>query len=97
MYKWYLAKPFQAVQLNRFTVNELSLLLHERFVFYGVLHDGTKVYDEDLSVYSVVGGYYYVKGQGTKKLNDGDYVVVRNGHYDVVTQEYFTKNFIEIF
>lgn len=55
------------------------------------------MYEEDLSVYNKVGGYYYVKGVGTKKLNDGDYVVVRHDSYDVVTEEYFTKNFIEIF
>lgn len=94
MFKWYLAKPFQAVQLNRSTVNELSLLLVDRFVFYGLSEGGEKVYDEDLSVYTKVGGYFYVKGVGTKKINNGDYVVLRHSNYDVVTQEYFEKNFI---
>jgi hypothetical protein len=97
MYKWYLAKPFQAIVVNKSTVNELSKELEKQFVFYGIDENGNKCYDDDLSIYHKVGGYFYIKGIGTKKINDGDYIVLRHENFDIVTQEYFKRNFIELF
>lgn len=97
MYKWYLAKPFQAIVVNKNTVNELSKELEKQFVFYGLDENGNKCYDDDCSIYNKVGGYLYLKGIGTKKINDGDYIILRHENFDIVTQEYFKKNFIELF
>jgi len=97
MYKWYLAKPFQAITVDRNTVNELSKELEKQFVFYGIDEDGNKCYDDDLSNYARVGGYLYIKGIGTKKINDGDYIVLRHDNFDIVSAEYFKRNFIALF
>ena len=69
MYKWYLAKPFQAIVVNKSTVNELSKELEKQFVFYGLDENGNKCYD----------------------------IVLRHENFDIVTQEYFKRNFIELF
>ena len=96
--KMYIAKPFEAIQITNGTVKKAIEKLPENFVFYGLnTCNGIsqKEYDDDLEKYSKVGGYFYFNKK-TYKIYNGDWVVKRKDCYEVVNDDYFKANFIEI-
>jgi hypothetical protein len=96
--KMYIAKPFEAIQIKPDTIKKAIEILPENFVFYGLnTHSGVsqKEYDDDLEKYSKVGGYFYFNKK-TYKIYNGDWVVKRKDCYEVVNDNYFKTNFIEI-
>ena len=94
---WAMSKPFQVLQLNKTTINFATATLPEKhFVFYGIDEAGEKRYDDDCSAFSKVGGFLYIKGQKTKKIYNGDYIVMRKEFYDILDKTYFEQNYVSI-
>jgi hypothetical protein len=95
--RWAMSKPFQVLQLTKATINvAVKMLPENHFVFYGLDSDNIKCYDDDCSVYPKVGGFFYIKGQKTKKIYDGDYIVMRKDFYDILDKTYFENNYVAI-
>jgi hypothetical protein len=96
--KTYIAKPFEAIQINSQNIKRAIEVLPENFVFYGLnTNNGAlqKEYDDDLEQYSKVGGYFYFN-KNTHKIYNGDWVIKRKDRYEIVNDDYFKANFIEI-
>lgn len=96
---FYVAKPFQAVQIIPETVEEAIKILPDNFVFYGLIknnHDQfQKEYDDNLKKYQMVGGYFYFNKK-TEKIYNGDWIIIRKERFEIVNDDYFKANFIEI-
>lgn len=92
--KTYISKPFSAIQINKNTVEEAQRILPESFVFYGI-ENGNKRFEEDLSSFFEIGGFLYFNKK-TYRIYNNDWVIKRHDTFEVVNQEYFEKNFIEI-
>lgn len=96
--KFYIAKPFQAVQIVPETVENAMKILPDNFVFYGLNNfDGKtqKEYDDYLSKYKMVGGFYYFNKK-TEKIYNGDWIIIRKEKFEIVNNDYFIANFMEI-
>jgi hypothetical protein len=96
--KTYIAKPFEAIQINPQNIKNAIQVLPENFVFYGLNTDNgllQKEYDDDLEKYLKVGGYFYFNKK-TEKIYNGDWVIKRKDRYEIVNDDYFKTNFIEI-
>lgn len=96
--KFYIAKPFQAIQILPETIDETIKILPDNFVFYGlksVNGELQKEYDDNLKNYVKVGGYFY-HNKKTEKIYNGDWVIIRKDRFEIVNDDYFKTNFIEI-
>jgi hypothetical protein len=96
---FYIAKPFQAIQILPETVEDAMKILPDNFVFYGLNRIGVdqfqKEYDDNLKKYQMVGGYFYFNKK-TEKIFNGDWIVIRKERFEIVNDDYFKANFIEI-
>ena len=96
--KFYIAKPFEAIQILPENIKKAIEILPENFVFYGlttVMDVHQKEYDEDLEKYQKVGGYFYFNKK-TEKIYNGDWIIKRKDRYEIVNDDYFKANFLEI-
>lgn len=97
--KFYIAKPFQAVQILPETVRHAIEILPENFVFYGLkTENGIEEKDYDdlvIDKHQKVGGFLYFNKK-TIKIFNSDWVIKRKDIYEIVNDDYFKANFIEI-
>lgn len=96
--KFYFAKPFQAIQILPETVEDAIKILPDNFVFYGLKNvngEFQKEYDDNLSKYRIVGGYFY-HNKKTEKIYNGDWIIIRKDCFEIVNNDYFKNNFLEI-
>ena len=97
--KHYIAKPFQAIQILPEVINDAVKILPDNFVFYGLNKIGVdqfqKEFDDDLKKYKMVGGYFYFNKK-TEKIYNGDWIILRKEKFEIVNDDYFKANFIEI-
>ena len=95
----YIAKPFEAVQFSKSNIQQiLSFLPEERFVFFGItILNGKeqKVFDDDLSGFSKIGGFLYYNKE-TKLILENDWIIKRKNTYEILNNDYFTDNFMQI-
>lgn len=95
---FYIAKPFQAVQIMPNTVEEAMKILPDNFVFYGLKQENgqtQKEYDDNLKKYQMVGGFFYFNKK-TEKIYNGDWIIIRKERFEIVNDDYFKANFVEI-
>jgi hypothetical protein len=95
---FYIAKPFQAIQILPETVEDAMKILPDNFVFYGLKKidlNYQKEFDDDLKQYKMVGGYFYFNKK-TEKIFNGDWIIIRKERFEIVNDDYFKANFIEI-
>lgn len=70
----------------------------EKFVFYGIEQiNGVdqKIFDDDLSSFSKVGGFFYHKKE-VKVIVESEWIIKRKDIFEIVNDEYFKNNFVQI-
>lgn len=95
---FYIAKPFQAIQVLPENIDKVINILPESFVFFGINMEGRteqKEYDDDLKKYKKIGGFFY-HNKKTEKIYHSDWVIIRKEKFEIVKNDYFEANFVEI-
>lgn len=95
----YVQKPCEAIQLNKENIkNIVELFPQEKFVFFGIESiegKDQKIFDDDLSCFSRVGGFLY-HNREVKTIYDGEWIIKRKDEYEFMSDEYFKANFIQV-
>lgn len=95
----YVQKPCEAIQFTKENIQDIMTFLpEERFVFFGIsMINGKeqKVFEDNLSSFSKIGGFLYYNRE-TKVILENDWILKRKNHYEVMANDYFIDNFIQI-
>jgi hypothetical protein len=92
-------KPCEAIQLNQQNIKKIiEFFPEEKFVFFGIeIIDGKdqKIFDDDLTEFKRVGGFLY-HNREVKTIYDSDWIIKRKDDFEIMNDEYFNHNFIQI-
>jgi hypothetical protein len=92
-------KPCEAIQLNQQNIKKIiEFFPEEKFVFFGIeIIDGKdqKIFDDDLTGFKRVGGFLY-HNREVKTIYDSDWIIKRKDDFEIMNDEYFNHNFIQI-
>jgi hypothetical protein len=95
----YVQKPCEAIQLNKETVQKIiEIFPEEKFVFFGIeIINGIqqKVFDDNLSKFNHVGGFFYHKKE-VKVIFESEWIIKRKDIFEIVNDNYFKSNFVQI-
>jgi hypothetical protein len=95
----YVQKPCEAIQLKKENIQKImEFFPEEKFVFYGIEQiNGVdqKIFDDDLSSFSKVGGFFYHKKE-VKVIVESEWIIKRKDIFEIVNDEYFKNNFVQI-
>ena len=95
----YVQKPCEAIQLNQQNIKKIiEFFPEEKFVFFGIeIIDGKdqKIFDDDLTGFKRVGGFLY-HNREVKTIYDSDWIIKRKDDFEIMNDEYFNHNFIQI-
>lgn len=95
----YVQKPCEAIQLNKETIQKIiEIFPEEKFVFFGIeIINGIqqKVFDDNLSKFNHVGGFFYHKKE-VKVIFESEWIIKRKDIFEIVNDNYFKSNFVQI-
>jgi hypothetical protein len=95
----YVQKPCEAIQLNQQNIKKIiEFFPEEKFVFFGIEKIDSKdqkVFDDDLTGFKRVGGFLY-HNREVKTIYDSDWIIKRKDDFEIMNDEYFNHNFIQI-
>ena len=95
----YVQKPCEAIQLNQQNIKKIiEFFPEEKFVFFGIeIIDSKdqKIFDDDLTRFKRVGGFLY-HNREVKTIYDSDWIIKRKDDFEIMNDEYFIHNFIQI-
>lgn len=95
----YVQKPCEAIQLTKDNIKKIiEFLPEEKFVFFGInIINGVdqKIFDDDLSGFKRVGGFYY-HNREVKIILENEWIIKRKDFFEIVNDEYFQNNFVQV-
>lgn len=95
----YVQKPCEAIQLKKENIQKImEFFPEEKFVFFGIEQINRvdqKVFDDNLSTFNKVGGFFYHKKE-VKVIIEGEWIIKRKDIFEIVNDEYFKSNFVQI-